>query len=145
MSWPFMRRSTHERECLRLLREQADNSARNAAAGAARAVAWAAGRAQIALVRAEAAEAQLRNLSGPLIDVTRRMSALTVAARAPAPGDATTKVVVCLTFQDQAINAFAGHARALGHAVRELVYGAMQVLHANEGQGAKAAPEEETR
>jgi hypothetical protein len=138
MKWPFMLRSTHERE----LKAAADHFARNldratdAQAAAEGAKRFAESRAQICLVRAEAAEAQLKQLAGPVLEVVQRTSALTIVDQAPAPGDKAVKVVACLTLRSDVLPAFADHSRVLGYAVQDLVHGAMQLVHQRDHEAA---------
>ncbi len=139
MNWPFMLRSTHERE----LEEQAfkmavplpgapgpgfvpsssdENTGKRALAEALAAKLFAESRAQCALVREEAAEAQLRQLAGPVIEVAQRATELTVLTHES--GSAVVRLVIPRGIMPM----FANHEGVLRFTVYELVKGAVHML-----------------
>lgn len=122
--WPFVRRSTYEREVLvakRFAGVDADSLIKQRDDAIVR--------ANEAELAAKVAEAQLRQLGEPLAEVTRRMSALGMLTRGI--GNERYRLEICVDYDRQMFAAFRDHPRALGWATAKLVQGAiaLQMQH----------------
>lgn len=94
-----------------------------------RAVALSEVRAQQALARAEAAEAQLANLSAPLVEVLQRTAKIhTVEVTDQDAPDKLLRVIAVVDMSPGSLIApFHDHAAVLGLCMQRLVRGAMQL------------------
>lgn len=120
MKWPFIRRKTHEW----LLASALLDSARNNAA----ALAFAESKVKHAVVRAEAAEAQLANLVAPALSVVERCARLTTAEIcAPNDPSQVRRVVAVIDLPASSLRPFYGAAGVLGMCVHRLVMGVMHL------------------
>ena len=133
-NWPWMRRETHERvltsECAAYAKRILEEIIAGQVADAAKR--FAESRAQCALVRAEAAEAQLQQLAAPLVETSGRLVQISIA-------EIEQKSQICVTLQLSPCvwHLFSGHGRALGYCVRELVHATMVRLREHDKQAAE--------
>lgn len=123
MKWPFITRKEHARVLAAELAKQRkifDEAMKQGALVHAHDL-------RMEVGRAEAAEAQLHQLAGPICEVTARLTSLHLVERRE-----KKQVIVIMDVNDGMWPLFSGAGRALGYCVRHLVTESMRRLHQHE-------------